>query len=309
LDALNRARRDFKHAGILPNPADWYRVTENAGRHIGDWCSIYLGLDFDGLSAYELLTDDHARKSYGEALTAHKEGRYRDALEHLARALVHALRRVPRMGLPEVGIQDSHQALLLTAFGVSPSQFLTLQEFLPRAHLDLRIGAQDPVLVQWETRRWGHPANWTRRNTDFCLSAFLNVALKIQHAPPMPTPAMFEWIYDDVITARGESVDLWHYVYEGKTILTSIPSGRKPVFRLEAGDNFRCRLEPSPHDTTVSLRDFARGRVSVEAAEVLAIKSEALPGGVAYVDRDLVEVSFLPKENDPFASHWLKEDA
>jgi hypothetical protein len=131
LDQLNRARRDFKHAGILPNVVDWYRVTDNAARYIGSWCEIYLSVDFDALSAYELLTNTMARDRYRQAEEAYNSGHYQEALEHLARALVHALTRAPRIPLPEVGVPDTHQALLLTAFGVSPSEFLTLQELLP----------------------------------------------------------------------------------------------------------------------------------------------------------------------------------
>jgi hypothetical protein len=304
LGLVNRARREFKHAGILPNPADWFRVTENVSGRIAEWCTVYLDLNFETLSAYELLVNSDARELYKKAEEAHQEGRYKEALEFLAAALAHALIAVPRIGFTVVGESNAHEALLLTAFGVSASEYLTLQEFLPFAW----IGVGGNIEIRWETRKRGHPANWTRAKVAFCLSAFLNVALKIQHAPDMPRAVPFHWVYDDVITARDEPVELWHYVYEGQSILSRRPVGRKPVLRLEPGVPFRCRLAVSPHDESVSLSDLARGgRKSVESASVLQVQSPILTDGVAYVDRDKVDLSFEVKD-EPFARSIASED-
>jgi len=304
LDALNRARRDFKHAGNLPHVPDWYRVIEKVTSWIGQWCSTYLELDFDALQPDDLLVRDEVREFYRAARAAHEAGDYREALENLGRALLCVLEGFPRMALPVIGEPNPNRALLLTAFGVSASQLLTLEEFLPHVHRDWKT---NQIMLEWRTRGRGHPANWKRRKVAFCLDAFLDVALKVQHAEPVPWAVPFEAVFDDVIVARDSPVELWHYgPGKGKSLLTAMMGEKGPVVAtLQPGERLRCRLSPSPYEMGP-----ARGNpaFSVEMAQVLELRSDTLPDGVAYVERELVEIAYDAKD-DPIARHFLTDEA
>ena len=300
LDQLNRVRRDFKHAGILPNVPQWYRVIENATDWISQWCAAYLDADFNSMQAGDLLTHEEVRRFYTAARTAHDAGDYRGALENLGRALLCVLEGVPRIWSPIVGKPNPHRALLLTAFGVSPSQLLTLEEFLPTVERDVFTRE---VSLSWETRQHGHPANWRRSHSRFCLEAFVDIALKVQHAEPLPMPIPFHMVYHDVIAAKDQVVELWHYEYGGRSLLAS-PTRGQTVATLQPRERLKCELFPSPQE--VPLRPGAVP-VTVENARVLEVRSETLPKGMAYVEREFVEVLFEEK-GDLVALTILSED-
>jgi hypothetical protein len=156
LNQLNRVRGEFKHAGILPNASQWFRVAENAESWINQWCTTYLALDFSSLQPDDLLTHDEVRAFYAAARRAHAAEEYQEVFENIGRALLCVLEGVPRIMFPTVGQPNANRALLLTAFGVSTSQLLTLEEFLPTVWRDLFTRE---IHVNWETRRYGHPAN------------------------------------------------------------------------------------------------------------------------------------------------------
>lgn len=99
----------------------WYRVIESATGWISQWCAGYLDVDFNAMQAGDLLTQEEVRRFYSRARTAHDAGDYRGALENLGQALLCVLEGVPRIWSPIVGKPNPHRALLLTAFGVSPS--------------------------------------------------------------------------------------------------------------------------------------------------------------------------------------------
>lgn len=277
-------------------------MIDKAEGWISEWCNTYLGTDFKSLDLSELLSNPEVRRLYAEAKQASSSRDYKGALELIAQALVDVLLTVPGTPFPVVGKPNTEEALVLAAFGVSASEYLTLQKFLPTAYLafDAGIGR---IVTEWSTRDRGHPANWTAANVEFCLAVFLDVALKIQHAPPVPTAVHFRMVYDDVITPKAGAVDLWKYRSEGKSLLTAFPVKGAVVYTLQPGQHLRCILAPSEVMPELGLEGLKRRR-TIDDAPILEVRAREIEGGVAYVERDLVEISFAPQEN-PFARSFL----
>jgi hypothetical protein len=301
LDSLNRVRNNFKHAGVLPNVQEWYRVVDNIGGWITEWCDVFLGVDFEGLDLSDLLVHDDVRALYGDAKRGHGDGDEQGALEAIGRALLIVLERVPRIVFPVVGTARTEDALLLTAFGVSASEYLTLHELLPTVHRE--IGGNATIKVEWNTRGHGHPANWTPTNVRFCLETFLDVAIKLQHAAPLPYAVHFKWVYDDVISPRDAApVELWQYEWEGKTVLTATATRGRAVYVLQPGERLVCEVEPS--DVEVGGGLTALKGLTLGNTPIWRVKAPNLEGGYANVEAALVNLSYQPQD-DPLARHWL----
>jgi hypothetical protein len=316
LRQLNAARNAFKHHGILPDVRSWYRVVETTWNRIDQWCQTYLGVSIDGVDLEQMLADPLVKDHYQKAKRAHQEQRYREALEHLGLALLQVLRSLPGPHWPVVdpkgGANATQTALMLTAFGVRASDFLALQAFLPRVSLDFSTNPTAQRL-EWDKRGRGHSGNWTDQNVRFCLETFLDLALKVQHAPQVPMAFHFAMIFNDVITPKGLKAELFEYVYDGLTLITQRVIDRRTVMTIQAGEKLQCRLEPSqiqekPAPPTAGLGLLSAQAPSIETADVLAVYlgewpklepgSESLPG-VLYVDREAVEVLAEPRD-DPF---------
>ena len=244
LRQLNRVRVGFKHDGVLPDARTWYRVIDKVWSRMDDWCRAYLGVALDDVDLEQLLTDAEVKALYESAKAHHAARGYREALEALGRALYRQLGEFPGMPWPTVGKKSTEDALMLAPFGVRPSDFLTLQDFLPHVYFNW---AEEEVTVEWDRRANGHEGNWTEANVRFCLDTFLDLALKIQHAPPVPGALPFEIVFDDVITPKSEKADLFDYQYEpaGNFLIHTMVTGRKIVRTLRRGDRLRCRLAPS----------------------------------------------------------------
>lgn len=302
LRQLNDARVSFKHHGNLPDARIWYRVIDNAWDWISEWCVTYLELSLDDINLQNLVADPSVRERYVRAQEARDRGDFRGALEHLALAVYATLEWFPGIGRPILGSKNSDHALILAPFGVRPSDFLNLQEFLP--HVAKRWDTEE-MSLRWDSRSTGHSGNWTDRSVDFCLQTALDLILKIQHAPRPPRPVEYELVFDDVIVPNGESVEIWQYEYPEAhnpfDILTRKPSGRKTIKILEKGQLLRCRVAPAKaedKEAAGELPIFLSIQPTMDNAEVLRLTSDELPGRIGFVERDKVAVSFLPKEDD-----------
>ncbi len=136
----------------------------------------------------------------------------------------------------------------------------------------------------------------------FCLETFLDLALKIQHAAPVPRALDFSWVFDDVITPRGESADLFVYEFEGPPFLQTVKR-RKVVRTLRKGEKLRCSLSPSTvqeKPATAGLESLLRPEPTLETADVLSLwLGEDLESvSIMYVERNDVEVGAEPKSDD-----------
>jgi hypothetical protein len=311
LKSLNQARIGFKHHGVMPDARQWYRVIDNAWTRLDDWCHAYLDVALDDIDLEEFLADDEIKVLYEFAKRQHAAGRYREALEALGHALYRQLRHFPGMHWPTVGKKNTEDALMLAPFGVRPSDFLTLQDFLPRVYFDW---AKKNITLKWESRVNGHEGNWTEANVRFCLDTFLDLALKIQHAPSIPRAIPFDLIFDDVITPKNATAELFEWTYERSlkaTLLTGFgrPTGRSVVRVLEKGETLRCRLSPAkvtdkvPSDAGLGdLASLGTPEPTIHTAEVLTVHlpgaENSLIGQIMYVDRASVEVGTAPKDDD-----------
>jgi hypothetical protein len=309
LRRLNAARVGFKHYGNLPDPQSWHRVVENTWGWMDDWCRTYLGIPLESIDLEALLADADVREHYRLAKEAYAQTDYKASLEHLGFAMFRVATAAPGVGWPTIGARtgskkDTESALMLSVFGVKPSDYLALQDFLPG--VSWIIAANGPeVKLEWDLRGKGHVGNWTDTNVRFCLETFLDLALKVQHAPRVPFALQYGSVFQDAITPKGDSADLFDYVYDGATLLTQTVVGRKVIRTLSAGQRLQCSLAPSriqerPVETTTGLGSLAQAarQPTVETADVLAVWLEDT-SELFYVERETIQILAIPKD-DPF---------
>jgi hypothetical protein len=308
LEQLNTVRTSFKHHGILPDVRSWYRVVEKTWEYVDQWCQTYLEVPLEEIDLERLLVDTTVKGHYQDAKYDYHRGAYKAALESLGYGLLQVLIKLPGLQWPIViparGSRSAETALMLSAYGVRPSDFLALQQFLP---VMSQVFLDHPQL-QWNERHNGHRGNWTEPNVRFCLETFLDLALKVQHAPLVPRAMPYAAIFDDVITARGNGAELFQYQAGSSSLLAPRATGGRVVRSLQPGESLRCRVSSSNVDEE---SHGPRGTIEPNARPVLLLTigegRRMGPGGplipeVLYVDEAAVDVSSAPKD-DP----WVKQ--
>jgi hypothetical protein len=205
---LNDARNGLKHTGNLPNTHQWSSVGMDVYEKISGICREVLGISLDEVDESELLLNPDAKVHFSLAKEARASGEFRLALEEIGKALFISLENAAGLEGVRVGRAKAEDALKLTAFGISVNDFLRLQEFLPMVSApppDLSV----PTEVLWQQSGFGHPGNWRKDVVDFCIGAYLGVALGIQNAPWIPYAVEFSTLYDYKVTAKEEGVEVW----------------------------------------------------------------------------------------------------
>ena len=190
---LNHVRIGIKHAGIFPDTKQWFRVGERTYNYVSIWCKKYLDISFDELDESDMITNPEAKSQYDIAKQAFTDGDNKGVLENLALALHLLFESNRALRDLHVGTPRAEDALKLSAFGVHANEFLALQEFLPRCY----SGAE----IYWQQEDFGHPANWKQDAAEFCLKAFVSVALRIQDAQGIPGAIEFDFVYEHKVTA------------------------------------------------------------------------------------------------------------
>jgi len=290
--SLNSARRSFKHEGILPDAREWHRVIDRTWRHVDQCVFLYLDTTFDDIDLISLVGDQKVRDFALQARTFIRDERPKEALECIGQALYLVLDVLPGMRPPQLGTQNAHQAMMLAAYGIRPSDFLSLQEFVPT--ISKHAPNTDPQAT-WDTRKTGHPGNWTTRNANFCLEALIDVAVKTQHTPWHPSPVSFYVLYRDVIRAVRDGVPLWRYQQkEGRPVVFDMDK-RIDVKVLRRGESMRGTVVIPPGQGR-TLGELLGHEPSIDAAEVLAIWLDGPPEFV-YFNRGDFELSYEPKED------------
>jgi len=287
LSQLNDARVSFKHKGILPNVPQWHRVGETTVRYVDDWCRDLLDVNLADLDRAVLIENATARGLYHDAKAACEASAYQQALEFIGQALWEALRGLPGILVPAVGKEDVGLALRLTAFGVNAGDFLTLQQLVPSVWPGERDGEW---LVTWKSRNTGHEANWTEHNVRFCLATFVDVAIKIQHAPWLPWPAPFYWVYTDTATAKHNGATVWRYPWSASPDV---------VKKFEQGEVYVGNLQPT-EDPRPDRFSLFLDEVPFERATAFTIFLGNVKG-ILFLDD--FEVSKKPKED-----WWVRRD-
>jgi len=294
---LNSVRKSFKHEGILPERTQWYNVIDKTWGWLNEVCQTYLDSNLDQLDLETLLPDE-IRKHFQDAKNLQGGEKFREALEKLGIALFILLKGIPGLYSPVFGKKNTNDALMLLAFGVRPSEFLSLQEFLPMIRENKENGELE---AKWDERHTGHPGNWTERKIRFCLDVFLDVALKVQDAAWHPSPVEFEFIFDDVITAKADGVELWVNRNLGaqpflgqeveKVVVKTFSKGESLRGRIIGDDGLANQLN------LVSL--FISSESGREQPKTIYFHSAELsPSAFVYFETDKFDVSKAPRESD-----------
>ena len=191
--ALNHARVRFKHHGDLLDAPTTYPLVEQALEVVEMLCVRAVGWSLrflDAVAAVEHpVVADHLRN--GE--TQIENGEYKESLISVARAVSTALWDYDIQGIT-VGKAESEGALLLSGRGIDPASFLAMQRFLPG------LSSPSDESAEFNTREYGHEANWTYENARFCWDTALTVVLRLQHARLVPQARDFYDEFEDVIT-------------------------------------------------------------------------------------------------------------
>jgi hypothetical protein len=283
---LNEARRVAKHHGLLPAVADFHDAPEKTKMQLDSACRVHLGSGLEEIGLEVLIELDSTLDLYKQARNAKDNQDYKLALELLGRALRDLLDASPFV--IEVGAADPKAALELIGLGVDPFTFLSMQEFLPTVHFN---GS-----VEWKTRETGHQGNWTCINVDFCLEAFLDIAVKVQNAPSRPVAVSFDYIFDDVLTAKTNEVVVHALDYFP---IATDPKLRRMFGVLSKGQTIRGHVIPAlEHDPPSSWVP-----TDLASANLLVIQRPKadIPGPIDFqtvllVRADLVELSYVPRD-------------
>lgn len=232
---VNRERVSFKHHGILPNPQDFHTVVQRTTDHLEQACVDYLGMPLRDVDLSALIENATARTLYLDARRLNAAGDYQASLEALSHAVMEGVQNTPLEFSVRPGEPDSAVALELTAYGVDPGAYLTLQELLPQIDLT-------DFSILWNTRGKGHPGNWTEPKVAFCLDTVLDLILKIQRAPGRPSAVDFQWVFNDVLTAKRDGV-IVHIQHR----MMLFPQVDPPIFfgELKKGQQIRGTLTPA----------------------------------------------------------------
>ena len=220
---LNDARNGLKHAGNLPNTEQWASVAADVLEKLSAICKATLGVALGDLDESELVTNETAKAHLTSAKQAKASQDFKRALEDIGKALFVSLEDAPDVGRIRVGRANAEDALKLTAFGVSANDFLRLQEFLPMVSGPPSFAERsEPTEILWKQSEFGHPGNWREEVVDFCIGAYLNVALSIQNAPSVPHAVPFQTLFQYKITAEENDVEVWEdLVREGAADMSS----------------------------------------------------------------------------------------
>jgi len=297
---LNEARIGIKHIGNFPDPKQWGTAPEKVFAYVSQWCTEYLGITLEDLDESTLLSSPLVKKYFDSAKIAMVNNNYEDVLILIGKAL-HTLfeEKSALFGL-NVGIAKPEDAIRLTGFGVHARDFLALQEFLP----EIDKGSEGSLRYKWKQGQFGHPGNWRKVTTEFCLSAFLDVALKIQDAKWVPGAVPFDTLYKFRITALRDGVEVWTYRAKpqqggsGSAGISSLvgPPPSKEIYRvLSKGDILRGQVEAVRSE---SGKDRLKAAVGGGPLPIVEIKITTFnPYEIVHVAADAVKVTCVPRES------------
>jgi len=198
LDALNHARVRFKHHGDLLDAATTYPVVEQAFEIVDLLCQRAVGLPLRSIDALASVTHEAIVENFRVAENQIVSGQYRDALASLARVVSIAFWDFDVRGV-RAGEPTSEAALVLSGRGIDPASFLEMQRLLPELYSRFD---DEP---KFDTRLYGHEANWTMENVQFCWDTALTLVLRLQHARPVPQAKEFYDEFEDLITVSADT--------------------------------------------------------------------------------------------------------
>lgn len=289
---LNEARIGIKHIGNFPDAHQWARVAEEVYGYACEWCQDYLQLSFGDMDESGLIADGRVKAYYDSAKRNLAEQNYEQALVEVGYALHLLFKQNRALSDVEVGDDKAEVAIRLTGFGVHANDFLTLQQFLPKVW----GGPEIPADHTWCQALFGHPANWRKETVEFCLQAFVQVALKVQAAPWIPTPLNFNTVYLHRVTALEDGVQLWKQ--EFITLPGLVPSlavnpvTKRKVRELRKGETLLGVVSPIRSEISRAAA-FGGRRGDIETIEILVTD----PSEIVYTSFKSVKVTCVPRDS------------
>jgi hypothetical protein len=271
---LNDTRNGLKHSGVLPNTSYWASVASEVFEKLSSICQATLDISLEELDESELLANAETRTHLAAAKKARASQDFKLALEEIGKALFVSLEDAPDVGGIRVGRAKAEDALKLTAFGISANDFLRLQEFLPMiSGFPLVLTEKrEPLEVLWKQSGFGHPGNWREDVIDFCIGTYLNVALSIQNAPPIPYAREFSDLYEYKVTAKADQLEVWEDLTDEDEHMAQIFSNNARPFRtpkrfLKKGESVIVPVHIQPlisDDLSLSGESIKRVRIAYD---------------------------------------------
>ncbi len=290
---LNIVRGNLKHGMILPDRYQWINVQDKVYDYLSKWCQTYLKTSLGDLDSAILICNAKVKTHYDNAKRELSSGNYQHVLESLAKAAYLLFEENRALRSLQVGVSRAEDAIKLAAFGVQSNDFLALQEFLPQVSQK----SDEDILIQWKQKGFGHPGNWRKDSAEFCMSTFLDLALKIQNAEWIPGPISFLFVYEHKIEAIKDNVEITREDWESSP-LTIVPPRSKVIKVLKKGESIRGMVNRELKSSLGLLGADWLGQTRDKKPEKISIISEELPGYTAYVVLDDVKVTCIPKEDD-----------
>jgi len=283
---LNRVRNDIKHFGIFPETKQWFRVAENTYAYMNKICQEYLSIDIESLSEVDLIENANVRTFVRDAASAIDHEEWRSVLESLAKAMVSLFESNQALRGLAVGTPASEDAIKLASYGVHANDYLALQEFLPQAWK-----SDDTITCEWNVEKFGHPGNWRREPAEFCFSTFLHLAICIQHAEWIPGAIEFDAVYEHIIEAIEDDVQITsehrdNWYTKPRIVVAHV---------MKKGEKLYGRATKPP---TRALYDTVLGEVPEHKLSIICPTKELY----GKVDPERVKVTCVPRNID-----WVKE--
>jgi len=259
---LNSIRVAIKHLGVFPDPTTSSHFPNVVGDLLEQLCNTYLDCDLGSLSLASMIESDTVKALVLEAEQAITDEDYKVAIEKLAfamcrlagmdsvfaQALVERKRGVEQPAQmrfsPETDTIDF--TVKLIQHGVDPYLYRRFKTLTPAVWTG--IGDTSPEF-KW-SHDFGHPANWTLKNAQFCLEFCVDSALKFQRRPQYEIDLVhYMYVYEDILQPVGEEASVWDRPSEPMPGVAAAPDGERKVLRtLKKGERIT-GLVPDPDES------------------------------------------------------------
>jgi hypothetical protein len=281
---LNEVRNGLKHRGNLPNVAQWGRAGAEVYEKLSGLCNSCLQVSLESLDESELIASDGVKGHFQAAKLALEGRDYKSTLEELGKALCVLLEENPALRDVHVGRASAEDAIKLTGYGVHANDFLTLQEFLPEVW---RFGS-GPFELTWKQSKFGHAGNWRADAAEFCLRAFLETALRIQHASWVPMAVPLEFLFKYRITPVEDDVVVWEDYLNPTESIEGVVSVGRVVRHLRKGESVTVSAIFQPLMSESYEPGLPSKRVLVSDVSIF--------GRAEFVDFNQVSITCVPKD-------------
>jgi hypothetical protein len=240
LGSFNTLRVIAKHKGIITTREGNEHFVGEIRDFLTMLCHTYLALDFETISLKTLIRDDAVRGHVALAEDCIEKGEIRKALETLALAMYYLVEHKVQIdtGFPSTAFSDEwkqsmehyhHHTVYLLQNGVDP--YLYFQRFKPLTPRVMLNDDRSACTFHWE-RPYGHEANWTKANAQFCFDFCVETALKMQKdLSDVDRLIPYDEVYEDVIEALEDGVEITIFSKDSKPH----PLGNYVVARLTKG--------------------------------------------------------------------------